>query len=181
MRFYAAECFLGLRYLHKKMIVHGDIKPENLVLTHDGHVKIVDFGGCTKLGCRQTKTHGTPDYFAPEIINGQQQHFANDWWAFGILCHEMLTPDHPFIRSQNTATNEGKYKDILNNSLQLPEMWNHNLQNFISRLLEKDVSRRLGCSIDGKEKSMQIRRHKFFESINFRDVYNQKITPPFYN
>lgn len=138
MRFYAAECFLGLRYLHRKRIVHGDIKPENIVLTHDGHVKIVDFGGCTKLGCPQSRTHGTPDYFAPEIIKGHPQHFANDWWAFGLLCHEMLTPSHPFIRSYDTSTNEEKYKDIVHNPLQLPETWSDDIKDFISRLLAKD-------------------------------------------
>ena len=69
-RFYAAEIALGLQYLHSKGIVYRDLKPENLLLDADGHIKITDFG-LSKENASGEELHslcGTPEYLAPEII-----------------------------------------------------------------------------------------------------------------
>ena len=69
-RFYAAEIALGLHYLHSQGIVYRDLKPENLLLDADGHIKITDFG-LSKVdvtGEELNSLCGTPEYLAPEII-----------------------------------------------------------------------------------------------------------------
>jgi protein-serine/threonine kinase len=69
-RFYAAEICLGLGHLHKHNIVYRDLKPENLLLDADGHIKICDFG-LSKQGVESDEVKsicGTPEYLAPEVI-----------------------------------------------------------------------------------------------------------------
>lgn len=81
--FYAAEIVSALEYLHSKSIVYRDLKPENLLLDKDGHLKITDFGFAKKLTDRTWTLCGTPEYLAPEIIQSKGHNKAVDWWALG--------------------------------------------------------------------------------------------------
>jgi serine/threonine protein kinase len=69
-RLYAAEVLVAFEYLHAHNIVYRDLKPENLLLDGEGHIKVTDFGFAKVLGpTKRTYTLcGTPDYLAPEII-----------------------------------------------------------------------------------------------------------------
>lgn len=83
--FYSSEIVLALEYLHSKSIVYRDLKPENLLLDKDGHLKITDFGFAKKLTDRTWTLCGTPEYLAPEIIQSKGHNKAVDWWALGEL------------------------------------------------------------------------------------------------
>ena len=103
-RFYAAEIVLVLEYLHEQQggIAYRDLKPENLLLDREGHIKLVDFGFAKRLGHRDDRpveTYtlcGTPEYLAPEVIHNKGHTTAVDWWALGILVYEFLTGYPPF-------------------------------------------------------------------------------------
>lgn len=81
--FYTSEITLALEYLHSLSVVYRDLKPENLLLDRDGHLKITDFGFAKKLKDRTWTLCGTPEYLAPEIIQSKGHNKAVDWWALG--------------------------------------------------------------------------------------------------
>lgn len=103
-RFYAAEIVLVLEFLHEEQggVAYRDLKPENLLLDAEGHIKLVDFGFAKRLGNkgdRPVETYtlcGTPEYLAPEVIQNKGHTAAVDWWALGILIYEFLTGYPPF-------------------------------------------------------------------------------------
>ncbi|CAE7538821.1 egl-4, partial [Symbiodinium sp. CCMP2456] len=96
-KFYVAGAALALEHLHGKQIIFRDLKPENLVLTAEGRAKLVDFG-CAKrlLAGKAYSTFGTPDYCAPELVDGSGHTHAVDWWALGILAFELMSGQAPF-------------------------------------------------------------------------------------
>ena len=71
-RFYTAEIVIALEYLHSINVVYWDLKPENIILDADGHIKLTDFGLATQPLKRDTGNsyEGTPEYLAPEVVQG---------------------------------------------------------------------------------------------------------------
>ena len=96
VKFYAAEILVALETLHKYKIIYRDLKPENVVIDKDGHVKLIDFGFAKRLSSAQkykTMTNcGTIGYTAPEILVGSSlgYSFEADIWSYGILLCELL-------------------------------------------------------------------------------------------
>lgn len=98
-RFYSAEILLALEYLHQSNIVYRDLKPENVLVDSEGHIKLTDFGLSKKFFTGEKKAFsfcGTPEYLAPEILKGTGHDQAVDFWSFGALLYEMLSGAPPF-------------------------------------------------------------------------------------
>ena len=94
--FFAVEIILAFEYLHSSNIAYRDLKPENLLIDRDGHVKITDFGFAKEVPDRTFTLCGTPEYLAPEILQEVGHAFPVDWWALGILTYEMIVGFPPF-------------------------------------------------------------------------------------
>ena len=141
--FYATEILTALIYMHKVQIVYRDLKPENLLISKDGHVKITDFGFAKKIGNGKTYTLcGTPEYLAPEIIKG-----SVDWWAYGILLFEMLSGYQiQLISYPPFYDNEpiGIYKKILSGLIEFPKFFDNKVKDLIRKLLNPEIAQRLG-------------------------------------
>ena len=86
-------------YANYDYFLHRDLKPDNIVLTDKGHIKLTDFG-LSKLNHEansMTNTFcGTPEYLAPEVIRSQGYSFSVDCWSLGMLIYEMISGLNPF-------------------------------------------------------------------------------------
>jgi len=89
---------IALDYIHNNCIIHRDIKPENILFDVNGYIKITDFGiARTFSPNNQNDTSGTPGYMAPEVIKGQQHGFTADYFALGVILHELMLGKVSFI------------------------------------------------------------------------------------
>lgn len=169
--FYASEIISALDYLHKRSIVYRDLKPENLLLDRDGHLKITDFGFAKRLTDRTWTLCGTPEYLAPEIIQSKGHNKAVDWWALGILIYEMLSGYPPFF-DENPF---GIYEKILAGKIEWPRHMDPVAKDLIKKLLVQDRTKRLG---NMKNAAEDVKRHRWFKTLNWEDVFTRAIKPP---
>ncbi|XP_054758907.2 RAC-alpha serine/threonine-protein kinase-like [Lytechinus pictus] len=174
-RFYGAEIVSALSYLHEQNVIYRDLKLENLLLDQEGHIKITDFGLC-KEGISYgevTKTFcGTPEYLAPEILEDNDYGRAVDWWGTGVVMYEMMCGRLPFYNRDH----EVLFELILTEKIKFPSRISEVSKSLLDGLLEKNPKNRLGC---GPKDAKEIMEHKFFDSINWEDLYERKIRPPF--
>ena len=123
-RFYAAEIVSALEYLHKSGVVYRDLKPENVLVDNEGHIRLTDFGlskaGLERNNDRTESFCGTPEYLAPEIIRDKQYGYSVDWYSFGLVLYEMLTGVNPFKTGQEKSLVD-KMNDILHKEIPLPK------------------------------------------------------------
>ncbi len=95
---WAAEVAGALTVAHRKGVIHGDVKPANILITDDGRVKLMDFG-MARLASRDsaaTPLLGTPAYWCPEQIVGKPQDARSDLFSLGVVLYEMVTGQRPF-------------------------------------------------------------------------------------
>jgi serine/threonine protein kinase len=95
-----AQVALGLAYAHEHGIVHRDVKPSNIMLVRDGHVKITDFG-IARMASSAVRTQtgmvlGSPKYMSPEQVMGKEIDQRSDIFSLGVMLYEMLTGQAPF-------------------------------------------------------------------------------------
>ncbi|KAH6630380.1 kinase-like domain-containing protein [Chaetomium sp. MPI-SDFR-AT-0129] len=185
-RFYAAEIVLILEHLHEQQggIAYRDMKPENLLLDGEGHIKLVDFGFAKRLGNNESghpvETYtlcGTPEYLAPEVIHNKGHTTAVDWWALGILIYEFLTGYPPFWHQNPIEI----YKQIVEKPIIFPQdpHISDAAKDIIRQFCTIDRSRRLG-NIQGG--AAQVKRHPFFAGVDWDAIYHKRhrgpIIPP---
>ena len=96
----AIRILSALQHAHKNGIIHRDIKPQNILVHSDGHIKVADFGIARAAGSstisRSDSVMGSVHYFSPEQARGEEVTFASDLYSVGVVLYEMLTGQPPF-------------------------------------------------------------------------------------
>ncbi|KAJ3678381.1 hypothetical protein LUZ60_002184 [Juncus effusus] len=142
-RSYLRDIVAGLMYLHAHNIIHSDIKPDNLLVTETGQVKIGDFSVSQAFeddNDSLRRSPGTPVFTAPECCIGVTYHGkAADTWAVGVTLYCMVLGQYPFLGDSLQDT----YDRIVHNPLTIPDHINPQLKDLLQCLLCKDPNERI--------------------------------------
>ncbi|MFP4497499.1 MAG: tetratricopeptide repeat protein [Vulcanimicrobiota bacterium] len=183
---YMAEIFLdileAMAYAHSKKIVHRDIKPDNIMLTRDGRVKVMDFGlavlenrhSLTEIG----QVMGTVAYFSPEQARGDMADSRSDIYSLGAIFYEMLTNYLVF-----QATNPGQMiAHVLNTPAPDPVKRNPKIPNLFSKIilrcLEKVPEKRYQDALDMLDEIENWLSQQKIANLHLSKIAIPDATPP---
>ncbi|RKP08834.1 kinase-like domain-containing protein, partial [Thamnocephalis sphaerospora] len=181
-RFYMAELIMALHTLHQTGFVHRDVKPGNVLIAADGHVKLADFGSCARMGpsglVLSSVSVGTPDYVSPEVLRAQENAGGTsatygcecDWWSVGVLLYECLYGDPPFAGDTLLDT----YNRVMHHQryLVFPDDEDVEVSD-----AAKDLIRRLLCDREtriGLSGVEEIQQHPFFAGVNWEQLHTSR-------
>jgi len=174
IKYYASCTIDALLHLHRRNIIHRDVKPENIVINGEGHSVLIDFGVAKIMKSHRTYTLcGTPSFFAPELIFQQGYGKGVDYWAFGVLLYEMIVGESPFRVTTNLMESFGR---ICKLDYPIPENKKSHLGMRLVKGLLVLETKRLGCLADG---GMDIAKHFYFNDIEWKDLRKKRIDPPY--
>lgn len=141
-RFIVREILETLQYIHSRGVAHRDMKPENLLLSDTGHVKLSDFGLSKYVGSSGLcdTPCGSPCYASPECLSGETYNaMTSDVWSTGVILFAMLTGQLPWTRRNQVQL----FQQIRAGKYTIPDFLSENCRDFIHGLMTVDITKRL--------------------------------------
>lgn len=133
----------ALNYLHSEKVIHRDMKPQNVLVSSNGTVKLCDFGFARALSSHTTvltSIKGTPLYMAPELVQEKPYDGSVDLWSLGVICYELFVGQPPFYTNSLIAL----VQLIISKPVHYPDSMSSAFRSFLKGLLQKDPACRLG-------------------------------------
>lgn len=178
--FYTGSIIIAFQYLHERRIAYLDLKSENVLIDHQGYIKIVDFGLAVRIrGGQGHAVKGTPHFMAPEMILSRGYDTTADLWSLGICVYEFMVGELPF---GNGSTNKSEiFSSVLKAPLVFPDEfrrqpWYEESHSLIKGLLQRIPSKRLGGGFEGYH---GIFGHEFFREFDWDALMSRKLSPPY--
>jgi len=169
-KFYLAEIIIAMEFIHWKNIMYRDLKPENVLIDIDGHIKIADFGLAKKLRHPEDLSStfwGSPEYLAPEMLLGAKHDRRVDFYTLGCLSYELLVGIPPFYAEDK----QEMAREILSGTLFFPSGVSEEARDLMKWILSKDPQNR-------PSSFSEIKNHKFFEDIHWGKFQRKQVVPP---
>lgn len=140
----------ALSYLHSKGYVHCDVKPDNLLISRDAEIKLIDFTistkiktGLSKLFSRQASVQGTRSYMSPEQIRNQALDARSDVYSLGCVFYEMVTGKLPFTASNPNELLSKHLSAAIPSAMVTNDNVSNEFNNLIRSMLNKEVKERI--------------------------------------
>ena len=164
---YITQICLALQHIHKKKIIHRDLKSGNIFLMKSGIVKVGDFGIAKGLQSTWEKAKtfvGTPYFLSPEIINNQPYDNKSDIWALGVLLYELMTFQMPFnavsLPMLSIKINRGVYKAP-------PSTYSSDIRNLLKKCLTVNPDKRPSIDEILKLPLIKNRINNFLKEVQY--------------
>jgi serine/threonine-protein kinase len=165
---WAAEAAVALSIAHCKGVIHGDVKPANILITEEGRVKLTDFG-MARLASNDTKDTsllGTPAYWCPEQILGKPQDARSDIFSLGVVLYQMLTGHLPF----DSDSLQGVCSKIMSSTPLPPSQYNMSLpaglNDLVAYTMSKDPAQRCNSAEDLAQDLYPFARRKMVAEVS---------------
>jgi len=173
-RYYSACVALAFWHLHDRFIIYRDLKPENVLLSAVGHAKVADFGLSKLVMGKTFSICGSPDYFAPELVNQTGHTLALDWWQLGVLVYELLTEQPPFQADHVTAT----YMKVMDgiDKVAFPSTVQGAAADLVRALLQRDPAERLPMRPGG---AANVQGHAWYCGLDWKALEELRLEPPY--
>lgn len=176
-KFYSAAVVFSLEHLHERNVIYRDLKPENLLLDSNGYCKVTDMGLAKIVTGKTYTTCGTPDYFAPEVVQHTGMTRAVDWWTLGVLVHELLSGHAPFEAKDPMET----YQKIVQGVSRVKFPYNKegkapHAQDLVENLLKSLPTERLPMKPGGIG---NLKSHRWFNNFDWNAMANLSLPAPY--
>jgi len=174
-KFYAAEVVLALEYIHEKGEIYGDLKPEKVLLDENGHACLADFSLSKYTNEEERGTYMNQSFgnLSGLLLLETDHDTSIDWWSLGVFVFEMLMGMSPFANREEIRRQRAlsiAQQEVNFGTLKISE----EAKDFILQLLNKNQKERLG-----NEGAAEVKKHKWFNDIDWEELSQRKTSPPF--